>query len=476
VDGRDDRPGAEVTRPTAGAGLVRAAGWAAVGLVITGTLRFSAKWFSDAMFGKEGLAFVTAAMSIATIAAIPGAVGMSAGVTKLVAEQRVFGRGEATARYAARLGMAAGAVAAVAAGIYALTEPSTKSLGLSGALAVAALTLAFVAYTLGKAVLFGFGGSRRYAAEEAAGAILFGLGCLGAWLTGRVELTAAALVLAYLPVARETLVPARGEAETVDKRTLFGYAAVGGVGSLAGVGFTAVTPLAAGALGGVSGAALVGAVLAVLEPLNLAPRVVSLVILPEISRSEAMSDRAASAASLRLATGLVAAAALPACSVLLLERERILGLMFSSDFVGGATLGWFVMAFLVSVVGAPAVTSLAAAHLRTATVSMAASLVGFGAAIALWAAMGPKWAVTAIGFGYFIGSVIQVSVPIAVAWRRFEVSWLGQWLRIAAAAAVVGLLATRPPSIGLDALAVAVAGAALAPELGALLLSRRRKA
>ena len=465
-----------MTRPPAGAGLARAAGWAAVGLVITGILRFSARWLSEALFGVDGLAFVTAAMSIATIAAIPGAVGMSAGVTKLVAEQRVSGRGEAVARYAARLGMAAGAVAAVVAALYALTEPSIKSIGLSGALAVAGLTLAFAAYTLGKAILFGFGGSRRYAAKEAAGAILFGAGCLGTWLTGRVELMAAALVMAYLPVAGETLVPARGEAETVDRRTLLGYAAVGGAGSLAGVGFTAVTPLAAGALAGVSGTALVGAVLAVLEPLNLAPRAVGLVILPEISRSEAANDRPAAAAALRLTTGLVAAAALPACSVLLLERDRVLGLVFSSDLVGGATLGWFVMAFLVSVIGAPAVTSLAAAHLRTATVSMAASLTGFGAAIALWAAMGPEWALTAIGFGYFIGSVIQVSVPIAVAWRRFEVSWLGQWLRIAAAAVVVGLLATRPPSIGLDALAVVVAGAALAPELRGLLLSRRRKA
>jgi len=465
-----------VTRPAAGAGLARAAGWAAVGLATTGILRFSARWFSDALFGEEGLAFVTAVMSIATIAAIPGAVGMSAGVTKLVAEQRVFGRGEATARYAVRLGMAASAVAAVVAALYALTVPSIKSIGLSGGLTAAGLTLAFAAYTHGKAVLFGFGGSRRYAAEEAAGAILFGLGCLGAWLTGRVELTAAALVLAYLPVARETLVPARGQSETVDKRTLFGYAAVGGVGSLAGVGFTAATALAAEALGGVSGTALVGAVLAVLEPLNLAPRTVGLVILPAISRSEATSDRAASATSLRLATGLVATAALPACSVLLLERDRILGLMFSSDLVGGATLGWFTAAFLVSVIGAPAVTSLAAAHLRTASVSMAASLIGFGAAIALWAGMGPEWAVTAVGFGYFVGSVIQVGVPIAVAWRRFAVSWLNQWLRIAAAAIVVGLLATRPPSIGLDALAVAVAGVALAPELRALLLGRRRKA
>ena len=390
---------------------------------------------------------------------------MSAGVTKLIAEQGRSGGGRATARTAVVAGMIAAAVTAIGAGLYATVDPSVEPFGQAGAVVIAILTLAFAAYTLGKAILFGFDGSRRYAFEEAAGAALFSLGAFAAWLTGRPELMAVALIMAYIPVARETLVPRSQVPERVDRRTLFGYSVVGTVGSFAGIGFTAVTPLAAAALGGVAGAGLVGAILAVLEPLNLAPRAVGLVILPEISRSEAGSDRSTSASSLMTGTGLVAAIALPICFVLLLERDRILGVVFSPDLVGGAALGWFSMAFLVSVVGAPAVTSLAAARLRTATVSMSASLIGFGLAISLWLLLGEAWGVTVIAFGYFVGSVVQVTIPIGVAWRRFRVRWTSQWIRILGATAVAGLLATLPPSIWIDSLAIGVAVVAMSPEL-----------
>lgn len=456
-----------------GSRLVKAAGWTIVGLVATGILRFAARWGSEALFGIEGLAYITAAMSIATIATIPGATGMSAGVTKLVAEQRASGSGRATARTATRAGMIAAGLGAIGAGLYAAVDASVRPVGTMGVVMVAALTLAFAAYSLGKAIMFGFGGSRRYAVEEVVGALLFAAGAAAAWWLGRVELMAAALILAYLPVAREIRVPAPRAPERVDRRTLFGYAAVGTVGSFAGIGFTATTPLAAAALGGIGGAALVGAVLAILEPLNLAPRAVGLVLLPEISRAEASRDRHLSASALKTGTGLVAAVAVPVCSLLLLERDRVLGAVFSPDLVGGATLGWFAMAFLVSVVGAPAVTSLAASHLRAASVSMTASLIGFGIAIALWVSVGEAWGVSAIAFGYFVGSVIQVGIPVVVAWHRFRVPWASQWARILGAMAIIGAMTTLPASIWIDGVAIAVTMAALSPELYRLLVMLR---
>jgi O-antigen/teichoic acid export membrane protein len=457
------------TNSPVGGRLVKAAGWTTLGLIATGVLRFGARWISEAAFGLEGLAFMTAAIAIVTIATIPGATGMSTGVTKLIAEKRISGSGTETARTGAKAGMLAAIIAAIGAGIYAGFDPSVKAVGGGGALVVAGLTLAFAAYSLGKAIAFGFERTRRYALEELAGLVLFALGTMGALWLDRVELMAAALILAYLPVARETLLLGPKETEDVARRTLFGYTIVGVVGSFAGIGFTAVTPLAASSLGGVAGAALVGGVLAILEPLNLAPRAVGLVLLPEISRSEAAMDRPTSAKALQTGTGLVAAVALPFCFVLFLERDRVLDLIFSSELVGGATLGWFAMAFLVSVVGAPAVTSLAASRLRLASISMTSSLIGFATAIILWLALGSSWGVPAIAFGYFVGSVIQVGIPIGVAWRRFQVKWAMQWFRIVSAAGVAVLLALFPPSLWTDGLAIASALAFMSPEVGGFL-------
>lgn len=454
----------------------RAAAWTGIGLLATGVIRFAGRWLSDSLFGIEGLALVTAALSISTIAAIPGAIGMSSGITKLIAEKTVSGQGEQTAVTAVRWGLTAAVVAAAAGALYSMGDPAVESFGPGGAALIAILTVAFAAYTLGKSILFGFGRIRSYTLSEATGLLLFTLGALAAWWIGRVEVLLVALAMGYLPVARSVVVRKVDSSETVERRTLLGYTAVGTVGSLAGVGFTATTPLVASALGGVAGVALIGAILAILEPLNLAPRAVGLAILPDISRSESGGNTVESADTLRTATGLVAAVALPICLLLLLERDRILGWVFPSDLVGGATLGWFAMAFMVSVIGAPSVTALAAANLKLASVSMTASLIGFGTAAVLWITLGDSQGVTAIAIGYFVGSVIQVGIPIVTAWRRFGVRWASQWGRIAAATAVAAVLARQGPSLGYDAGAVAVAAIAMAPELRGLFAGLRREA
>ena len=452
--------------------LLRSAFWTLLGLGVTGAVRFSVRVAADAAFGVVGLGMVTAAMAIATIATIPGAAGMSAGITKLVSELRGGGdpgRANRLARRSAALVAALSLAGAAAGAWYAGVDEALGDAGLPGRAAVAVLTFVFGMYLAGKAVAFGLGRIKTYSAAELAGALAFALAVGVAVVAGTSVWLFYALAAAYLPVAALTALARPGDDPGRDGplpyRRLVGYGVVGTVGSLAGVGFTSTTPLAAGVVGGITGTALVGAALTLLEPLNLAPRAIGLALLPQMSEANAADEAETAREALLTGTRLVTAAAAPFCIFLFLERDRVLGWIFSEGLVGGATLGWFTLAFFVSVVGAPAVTSLAALGVREAAISMSSSIVGFGVAGALWFALGQEMGTAAIALGYAAGSVIQVAVPLRVATVRYLVPWGSLWFRVVGLGAAAALVGSAGRGVWLDLAALAVTTAVLWPEL-----------
>ncbi len=461
--------------------LLRSAGWTLVGLVVTGAIRFAVRVTADAAFGVVGLGMVTAAMAIATIATIPGAAGMSAGITKLVSELR--GRGEAARarRFARRSALAAGTLSLLGALVgawYAGRDPALAGAGAPARMGVGVLAFAFGLYLTGKAVAFGLGRIKTYSAAELAGAAAFTVVVVVAVVTDSPIGMFYALAAAYLPVALLTAL-ARGRDASSDGplpyRRLAGYGLVGTVGSLAGIGFTSTTPLAAGVVAGVAGTALVGAALTLLEPLNLAPRAIGLALLPQMSEANAADARDAARESLLTGTRMVAGAAAPACALLFLERDRVLGWVFSEGMVGGATLGWFTVAFFVSVVGAPAVTSLAALGVREAAISMGASIVGFATAGVLWLALGRSMGTAAIALGYAAGSFVQILVPLWVATVRYRVAWRSLWMRVGGLGVAVGLLGSVSRGLATDLAGLGLTAAVLAPELRRLVRALRRR-
>lgn len=459
--------------------VARHAGLSVVGLVIIGLVRFAEQVGASAFFGVEALAWVTASISIATLATVVGPAGLSAGITKLTSELRGSKIEQASGfvTLATRLALLLTVVGAIAGGIYARFDPTLGSGDTAQMIGAGVLTLAFGLYLTGKSILYGEEQVGKYVRAETFGGVLFVLGMALVVIADAPRAIVLPLAVAYVPVGWVAITRLRGtigDRRPLPVRPLLGYGAVGSVGSLSGVGFTRATPLVAGFLAGVPGAALVGAALAVLEPLYLAPRAIGLALLPRLSFERATGSRPAGL--VKAATGIVALAVGPFCALLIFERERILQIVFSDQIVGGITLAWFSAAFFVSVVGAPAVTSLAAIRVRDAAIPMWSSVVGFATAAAIWAILGSRFGTEAVAFGYFVGSVIQVAPPLVVSSRRYELRWGTLWARLAtggAGAAALAVLAA--PSVLLDVAALAVFVVLMLPEVRIVrsLLTRR---
>lgn len=421
-------------RPTLGrSALLTAAGLATIGLV-----RVAAGVLAERRFGAVGLAVLATGIGIATNATIIGAAGLSAGLTKLLAE-REGPAADAFRSFAARWVLALTLVGALGGAVYARFDPIIDAAPRGTFAAVAALAIFFGAYQTGKAIAYGDQRLGSYVRRELVGAALFGAGAAIALLVENPAVILMALAAAYLPVASLAVEaqPWRAVNVRVPTREFAQYGVVGSVGSLAGIGFTRLTPIAAGFAAGVTGSAIVGAALVLLEPLYLAPRSIGLALLPRLARDRATGAVSAAGHEVRVATGVTAAATLPVCAALALFPDAITGLVFD-QVRGGSTLTIFAAAFFVSVVGAPSITGLSAISARSASISMWSSIVGFVIAVAIWFALGQAWGALAIAFGYLVGSVVQVAAPAAIATRRFHVEWGSFPLRLGLILAIVG--------------------------------------
>lgn len=478
-------PAEDQSRGAASLPLLSSAALTVVGLVIIGLVRAGARIGSNALFGERGLAFVTAALAIASIVTIIGSAGLSAGTTKFIAEVRAtrsVGDSDRFTAIAARAMVVLSIGGALVAGVYASLDRVLSEGGATLITTTGLLALAFGLYLAGKAIAYGEGAIKGYVTREAIGAAAFAVGFLVIWRVADDLLVLVPLIVAYLAVGSIALARLRGPAPStrgLPIRDFAGYGIVGAIGVAAGVGFTYSTALVASNTTGVMGAALIGAILTILEPLYLAPRAISLVLLPRISADTARGRTAEAAQSLRLGTVAVTVLVAPLCAVFILERDRVLQPLFGQDIVGGASLGWFSAAVFVSVVGAPAVTALAATDLRSATIPMASSLVGFGVAIVVWFLGISTYGTTAIALGYLIGSVIQVGPPLWVTSLRFRPAWGTFWVRVAAAVIVVAVATTLPTAIIIDIAVVAAVLVLFTPEirsLVSLILSRRGSA
>ena len=421
-------------RPTLGrSALLTAAGLATIGLV-----RVAAGILAERRFGAVGLAVFATGIGIATNATIVGAAGLSAGFTKLLAE-RDGEAADAFRSFATRWVLALTLLGAFGGAVYARFDPVIDAAPRGTFASVAALAVFFGAYQTGKAIAYGDQRLGAYVRRELVGAALFGAGAAIALLAENPAVILMALAAAYLPVASFVVEaqPFRTVTVRVPTREFVQYGVVGSVGSLAGIGFTRLTPIAAGFAAGIAGSAIVGAALVLLEPLYLAPRSIGLALLPRLARDRATGAVSEAGDEIRIATGVTAAATLPVCAALALFPDAITGLVFD-QVRGGLTLTLFAAAFFVSVVGAPSITGLSAISARSASISMWSSIVGFVVAVAIWFALGRAWGALAIAFGYLVGSLLQVAAPAAIATRRFHVAWGSFPIRFAAILGIVG--------------------------------------
>jgi O-antigen/teichoic acid export membrane protein len=446
-------------------------------LALTGAVRALARIGAGRWFGNEALGAVTLAFSVAAIATIVGAGGLSPGITKFVSQLRGEDHPELAQSlgiYASRLSIAFSVVGAIIGVAYVWLSDGGAT--WTERVAVGTLVFAFGLYQGGKSILYGEDHIRAYALRELAGGLLFAMGMAVALLVGSPSWIIVALALGYVPVASTSLraFRAMGRHRGLPTRLLAGYGVLGAVGSLAGVGFSYSTPIAANFIDALTGAALLGGVLTILEPFNLLPRAVSLVLLPDLSEKNAREGVVRSGVSLRTATGLVAAASAPVLLLIILERDRVLGLIFP-DLVGGPTLAWFAVAFFIRVIGAPAVTSLAALDFKRASIAMWSSLVGFSLAIGIWIVAGRTIGITAIGVGYAIGTVIQVVAPLVVATRRYKVRWGTFWIRTGLALLCAAVASRFEPTLILDGTFLVVVIALSWHELGDLFRAIRRR-
>lgn len=454
--------------------LLTGAGVTLAALVLTGVVRVLARIGAGRWFGNDALALVTLAISVAAIATIVGAGGLAPGITKFIAQLRGEERldlARELGSFAARVTVGMSAVGALAGSLYLWSSHDNAS--RAAVASVAALVFVFGLYQAGKSILYGEGEIRPYAARELVGGALFVIGMVIAWRTRQAWWVILALVLAYSPVAsaaaRRAFL-ATGSLQRLPLRQLAGYGILGAIGSLAGVGFSYSTPIAANLVDAVTGAALIGGVLTILEPFNLLPRAVSLVLLPSFSETNAREGATRSGSSLALTTRYIAAASAPALLLIALERDRVLGFVFP-DLGGDATLAWFALAFFLRIVGTPSVTSLAALDFKRASIAMWSSLVGFSIAITVWFVAGPIVGISAIGIGYAGGTVVQVVPPLVVATRRYRVEWGRFWLRLGASLSTAAAATRLTPGFTVDAVVFGALVALFWPEISGVVRS-----
>lgn len=336
------------------------------------------------------------------------------------------------------------------------------------------LTFGYGAYTFYKAVLYGVDWVRRYAVLELTWDALFlvvmvavvfshlriwalaplamvYLGfSLGAHLTlfrrRRPAHTWTGTAEATLPVVGQRIPAAddRGVYRVADVvssgRERFGwwhaigaYALVTTLGTVSSAGFLQLSQLFAARIGDSYGTGLFAAAMSLVVPAYLLPRAVSVVLFPAMARAVGRSDRELVRSHLAVGTTVLTSGLLPGFVLVAILATPLISVIYGSAYGGGgATLTIMVWATWISIASVPAVNALASDKGYAYFVPAGASLAGFLVGLAWWFTVATS--ITAVAWGYLIGSLVQSAVPMIEAARRHREPGIGRISRTLLAA------------------------------------------
>jgi O-antigen/teichoic acid export membrane protein len=425
--------------------LLRATGLSLAGLVAFGGTRLAFSVVVGRTFGPTELGRVGVALSLVLLASLFASGGTAPAASKFAARSLAASRPHEAAGITALLGKWTILGTAAAVAVVAAASPWLLP-GSSGASTFAVLTLlaAYAAYTFTKGILYGAGLIKQYAGLEIATA---GLALL---MTGIVVVVYRQPVLlpliagyASFSIVAWRLRP-RSDSRVVDRplrREARSFVRLAVLGTVASSGFLQLSMVFANASAAADEAGYYAAALSLIGPAYLVPRALSMALFPSMARSHGKGEKLIVAQKLDTSTRLLAIGTIPLFAAAVFLSGPIVQIFFGSRFTGGEyVLVLLLTATLVSILPIPSANSLSAGAPRYVGVSAWASAAGLVFGLAFWVLLARGSGVIPIAIGYLTGSLIQAGVPMAFAYKVYEVPWrtLAARLGVAALLGITG--------------------------------------
>lgn len=433
--------------------LARGGVYSTVGLVAQGVLRFATSFLVGHVAGKSVLGEVASAIAMSLILALLWPTTTGSAASMFVARARGAGTPDVARSTVGHLRMRAVQTGVLlgAASLYLWVVVDGGS--WTGALSVAALTIAYSGYSFTRGVQFGAGQVRRATLWDVT-SVLLGLVCLVALLVAGVRSTALVLPL-VLTYGVYTLAGwpygARGRPDRAGRRELDGFVVIGAVGTLASAGFLQLSQVAAKLVAGDEDAGQYASAIALATPASMLAVALSLVLLPSLSEARGREDHEAVRVQTDRASRGLAVAMVAIFGSIMVCSRLIVGVIWGPSFAGAEKLlAVLVVAVLFTNLCVACVNALNSRGRWGIAVTAAANLLGMLVGVAVWLVFAPRLGLTGVAVGYLCGTLVLASIPIGVVWRRDGHRWglvygkVAVGVAVAAAIVVVEHLARLP--------------------------------
>lgn len=408
-------------------GIVRAGLLSMAGLVALGLTRLLHGAMVSRATDPKTYGLVGTLIAVTTIGSLLLPAGVASAASKFIPFEQ--GRGDSAAargvhRMLVRAGWAGGVPIALGA---ALGAAAVFDLGWFDAFQVAALCLAFSAYSVQKSVLYGFGLVPAYTRLE--------LACSGASLAATVLVVAAGWPAYLLPLAVGYALftlgawwrvrpLTRGPKERFTAtREIAAFVGLACIGTLCSQGFLQGTQLLANQFATRREVAFFAAAVTLIAPAYFLPRALGIVLFPSMARAHGAGDVADVRRQADISTRALLVVLAPLFAVALLVAPEILTLFGGSEYADGApVLRLMLAATYLAVCAVPSVNALSSGtHVRVPVLSAVAGLI---TGLTVVAALGGPLGATGVGLGYLCGTAVTAGGPIVTAWRLHRMSWL----------------------------------------------------
>lgn len=422
--------------------LTRGGALAVTGLLAQGVLRFATSVLVGRLAGQAELGVVASAIAAATILALLWPTSTGGAASKFLARARGAGSVDQARSVAAhlrrRMLLAVLVLAAAAIPVWVYLDGGS----LTGALAVALLTIGYSGYSFTRGVQFGTGQTLRATGWDVL-CVALGLVTLTLMLLSGVRGVALVLPLA---VAYGVYALAGwpfgggGKPEPAQRREMDGFVALGAVGSLASAGFLQLSQIVTRLVSGDEGAGEYAAAVALATPASMLAVSLSLVLLPALSETLGRADEEAFRSRTDQANRSLAVVVVAVFGTIALCSRLLTRVVWGDGFAGAAPiLAVLAVAVLVTTLGVVAVNVMTARSQRGMAINVAASLTGLAVGAAVWFVVAPSLGGIGVAVGYLAGTFVIAAVPVVVVWRTGRQRWGGLYARVALA---LGLLVT----------------------------------
>lgn len=426
------------------------------------------------------MGLVTTLIGVATTAGLflPG--GLASAASKFIPYLRGAGN-EAQAHTVYRaltlVGYAASAVLGI---VVALGTGLALDLSAGNAAAVGLLTVAFSLYSVEKGALYGFDRVAPYVRLElVASAVAIGTTVLvvAAGATAYLAplmLGYAVLVLGGWWTVRRSAAAAVDRSDaTVDRGEVIGYVALASVGGLTSAGLLQLLPFLAKWFTSVQEVSYFGIAVALVAPLYFLPRALGMALFPTMAHARGSGDDDTVRRHLDISTRALLVVLAPLFAAALPVARDVLVLVFGERYAGGApVLQVLLVATYIAVIQVAAVNALSSGSRRDVRVPVFSAVAGLAVGLIALIPLGHAYGAAGVGVSYLLAVIVQAGGPMAVAWRRHDMSWTwpvtGSLAVVFGALAVVRLLEPHAPTGGRGvaadivlALVLLVAGAAV---------------